>query len=102
METFFKTIIENGNTLSSVTILIVIFTAFVWAISTEWLFTGPRGREMKVTITKQAEALETVGKELREIERDYDKMEILFELAKSKTETPTPFPQPRRRPRGRR
>jgi hypothetical protein len=83
MEAFFKALLESGNGISVVTVVLIGATAFIWAIETERLFTGSRGREMKKTIETQAEALDLARTELHKTERDFDRISILYEIARN-------------------
>lgn len=80
MESVFDAILKNGNGISVVSVLMIGVIAFIWAIESERLFTGGRGREMKKTIETQATALEAARTALRETERDLDRLTILYEL----------------------
>ena len=90
METVIDSLIKNGNGISVVTVLLIGIIVFVWAIETEKLFTGPRGREMQKTIAKQAEALEKANEALHDTERDYDRLTILYELLTKQGESVWP------------
>lgn len=100
MDAFFKALLENGNGISVVTVLLIGVATFIWAITTERLFTGGRGKEMQKTIAEQATALTEVNKELRETERELDKLTILNELRKEREQEWQSNPGPSTRKRG--
>ena len=82
MEDVFIKIIEGGNAISVVTVTLLGAVAFVWAITTERLFSGPRGKEMQQTIKEQKEALEEARDELRSVELDYERLRLFIDLQK--------------------
>lgn len=100
MEAFFEAVLKNGNAISVVTVILLGSGLFIWAITTERLFTGGRGKEMQKTIAEQATALTEVNKELRETERELDRLTILNELRKERETEWQSKPDPSTRKRG--
>lgn len=84
MEAVFDALIKNGNGISVVTVIMLGTIGFVWAISTERLFTGARGKEMQETIKTQAEALKEANKELHETERSLDRTQLLYDFCRER------------------
>lgn len=88
MEDVFVKLLEGGNTISVVTVVLVGAIAFIWAITTERLFSGPRGKEMQQTIKEQREALKEARDELRTVELDYERLRLFLDLQKGEHSWP--------------
>lgn len=80
MDDFIQLVLSNANTLSIVVVLILVLAYYVWAMQTERLFSGPRGREMQKTITEQAQALRVANEALHDVELDYERLRVMYEL----------------------
>lgn len=89
MDSFLQALLTNADGLSAITVLLIGGSLFLWAIETERLFTGGRGRTMQATIDKQAATIETITKELNSVERDFDRVTILYEICSQKGDLPS-------------